>query len=90
MSDAAAEILRHLGGYRFQTSTHARNFSYPQNGLRFRIPSKQGDDDVMIIATQDTFSLTVRRAQKVIADLSGVTAAQLADTFWAAIKGVQI
>jgi hypothetical protein len=54
---AVTTILQILGGTRFQSLCRARDFSYPANGVAFRLP-QTGVNYVQIIDTGECFTMT--------------------------------
>ena len=78
----ATTIMQELGGVHFQTATQARDFSYPQNGLAFRLARPTcGIDRVKIIPEADRFTMTFFRGETEVACVSGIGADRLRETF---------
>ena len=79
---SATAIMRELGGTQFQTMTHARDFSYPQNGLAFRLArSTSGIDRVQIIPEADHYTMTFFQGDTEVAIVNGLGGDQLLKTF---------
>jgi len=53
---SAAVILEHLGGSRFQSLSRARDFSYPANGVAFRL-ARGGIKRVEITSNGDRYTM---------------------------------
>lgn len=79
---SAATILDRLGGSQFQTMARARDFNYPQNGVSFRLARPpRGIDRVLIVTTENGFTMTFFQGPAEIATVSGVGENQLRETF---------
>ena len=79
---SATAIMQELGGTHFQTATHARDFSYPQNGLAFRLARPaSGIDRVNIMPDADRYTMTFFQGDTEIASVSGIGGDRLLKTF---------
>ena len=74
------ELWRHS---HFQTATQARDFSYPQNGLAFRLARPVcGIDRVKIIPEADRYTMTLfRKCETEVVCVSGIGGDRLRETF---------
>ena len=79
---SATTIMQELGGMHFQSATHARDFSYPQNGLAFRLArSASGIDRVQIVQEADHYTMTFFHGDTEVASVSGLGGDRLRETF---------
>jgi hypothetical protein len=79
---SAMTIMQELGGTHFQTATQARDFSYPQNGLAFRLARPaSGIDRVQIMPEADRYTMTFFRGDTQIVSVSGIGGDRLLETF---------
>lgn len=79
---SATAIMQGLGGTHFQTATQARDFSYPQNGLAFRLARPVcGIDRVKIIPEADRYTMTLFRGETEVVCVSGIGGDRLRETF---------
>jgi hypothetical protein len=79
---SATTIMQELGGTHFQTTKHVRDFSYPQNGLAFRLARPASDiDRVKIIPEADRYTMTFFHGETEVVSVSGVGGDRLLETF---------
>jgi hypothetical protein len=79
---SATIILQFLGGSTFQTTKSARDFSYPHNGLAFRLARPTSEiNRVTILPGDHGFTMMFFRGDSQIASVAGVHAERLRATF---------
>ena len=79
---SATIILQHLGGSTFQTNQRARDFSYPRNGLAFRLARPtSGINRVTILPGDHGFTMMFFQGDAQIASVAGVRPERLRATF---------